>query len=331
MPPRSESPDPWSLPDMQDAAVDYVVAECGQPPAALKTPRGKEWVIGAAHRCSPVLGIDTQRLTEIILARHVAPLHIRLPIAPTTSTPACPEKDDKAEDALARLLNTEAESLAADEREELLDLLDTGAPLSRDQRTAIALLLRGSSTATRADLVRALLNWLCPKLTIPAYAVQQCRVTLYEPCGIRIVPARRWLETRHRRLNRQHVLVVDSGGYSRLFCYAAAAAVRRSRTRVSTLPFREWDIRFLHPQGNALDDVSLRKNLTLLAAFVHQDRTPGKDWANTFGETPAMTSWRKTRLNKKLNESTGDRTFVFPGLRAKPDPRKGKTRLPKSA
>lgn len=340
--------DAWDSADLQDAAVEYC-AERMPPPGRVESVAGAEWRRRCAAKFAAELGVPAARLEEM-LRRYKAPVNVRLPDA--CGFVATAERDEtgewsdldplggvdarasarqnealtgtglmhEPENALSALLAEEEWSLQAGERQELARVLEEGLPLSREQRQGLGLMLRGSGAAARADLARGLLLWLCPQLAQPVYGVRREELVLRAPCRVERWSASRVLATSHRALNGQHLrFIEDETGRARVYFYAACRErpARRQGTRC-------FEIRSLQTKGNAHDDTGLRKNLTLLAAFVQHDTTTGVGWARTFGETKAMVSVRRARITQLLNEGTGGKAHL-PGMRHRPDPRKGTT------
>lgn len=317
----------WASPALRAAAIDYCIAQM-PPPPSLSSPAGQDWLQRCSAACGPQLGLPARDLADILQGYRAAD-HIRLPDAPAlaelpehvvTQNTIAAGLAAPQETALEALMHEDESALDAAEMEELIAALETCTGLSDRQRSAVILLVRTFARDQRPEFVRGLLEWLCPQLTLPVYTVRRDQITLSGPCRIEVLPAIHCLETDFYSLNSQHIrLTEETTGRTLVFLYASA-----SESIPRTPGTRRFIIRSLEPRGNQYDDSTVRKNLTLLTAYVSRDRRRGTHWAASFGETRAMVSHRRRRLTDRLNQNGGKTNL--PGMKPHRDPRRGTKR-----
>ena len=224
-------------------------------------------------------------------------------------------------DPLEYLLAAECDVLHEEERKALAMALERGEPLRRDQRLALAVLLRGAEMASRRDVVRAVLDFIVPQ-DGSVTTIWEERVTmLTAPAGsVGVqVPMGRKIPGCASLLGGSMLVISEGDGTVwRVVPYSRLKRVGASANGQKVL----FTVRMLVPRESFARDHVLRQ-FALLASLVREETRNGQEWAQLFGTTKADVSWTRKKLVKKVETATGS-AVGWRQVRHKPDPRKGR-------
>lgn len=337
--------DPWSHDDLRRAAVEYTLQTCGDPPRG-SIPAAYS---GSLQQCAEALGVPPAALLNWIRNPAYLPpmserpdLHSRdfggghrsinfvdpddaddayherlatVPEIPPGATPA------PTADALTQLLSGECDRLHAAERHAIALALESGDPLSRPMRHAIAVTLRGADMHTLRDTVSALLAFINPAGSAirTLWGVRETNLSCPLGSESRTLPIS--IPIQGFPVMGSQILQINAG--ARLIRAIPYARARRTRT----FPGRvEITIQQLIPSRQTFASETILRQMALLAAWVQNDPKDGTQWARLFGQTKQAVSWTRNKLADRIQTATSARTNGFRALRAKDDPRKDKTR-----
>lgn len=354
----------WNARELKQSAVEYALRTCGDPPPRSAAGETAARYRARLTACAVALGMegDAQlwqwmhdpriRPSWDKGERHTAPhgrdgrpavllaeefgqdtaaaLDARAAALPEIAPGVLPSA---APDPLAALLEEEHGVLSERERAAMAAALERGDPLGRQERLALAMQLRGSCLATRREVVRAVLDYISPPGDGSVTHIWRAReIELPLPPGgswehleLRQSVVPEWSGGRNggAKIGRTLLVIRDaSGAVVRALPYTLVRRLRQRSGRSGPVlgAFR------LQPEETFARDLVLRQ-FALLASMVRGDGRTGKGWARLFGETKAATSYNRKRLDERVRADSGS-AAGFRGLRAKPDPRKGRRLKP---
>lgn len=315
----------WNDRMVQIATVEYAWREIGGPPdkrsgaaarsewdkaaeglsAAMKVPGGRRvlesWMRDEKNRpeCTRGSGPARDDDDETIIAREAAP-----------------------SDLLEGLLKEEDETLSEGERLELALALECGGEMCQAQRNALAVLLRGSAYATRAEILFAVVAFLVPEedglgrrrlwnrkrssMRVPeggAFSHEAASVVL---AGYPLIGS--------------SVLVVRDGAG---VLVAARIFARAKGRRGDQLEYCQ-----LVPSETFFSPLTSRR-LAIMESLMHPGRaSEGKRMAKLFGVSEPAVHYQRKGMVEKVKAATGSHVG-FSGLRNVDQKNKGVARGPR--
>lgn len=315
----------WNDRMVQIATVEYAWREIGGPPdkrsgaaarsewdraaeglsVAMKVPGGRRvlesWMRDEKNRpeCTRGSGPARDDDDETIIAREAAP-----------------------SDLLEGLLKEEDDTLSEGERLELALALECGSEMCQAQRNALAVLLRGSAYATRAEILFAVVAFLVPE---------------EDGLGRR----RLWKATRSSAVvpeggsyDHEKTSVTIAGhpviGSSVLVIKDAEGKVVKARIFARANLFRNGAVEYSHllPSETFFSPLTSRR-LAIMESLMHPTRSSeGKRMAKLFGVSEPAVHYQRKGIVEKVKAVTGSHVG-FSGLRNVDQKNKGVARGPR--
>jgi hypothetical protein len=332
----------WTHPDLRAAAVEFLLQQCGprKHGDAWKTKFHEiaaslgfrdaaglaqlgEWFEDPQYRpdldteCMGSRPETTSVADDAAVLEHCAAT-IPAPNIPEGALPS------RAPDFLTELLREESDALSAKEREEIARALDSGKGLTAQQRSALATILRGAETSSKAEIVRAVIDFLIPSGSEEGFAwvVKQSRLTIQTGqtldavfCSVRIAgfPV----------MGQTHLVVKEASG--RLVTSLLYARAKCICSREGTRATQQVQYTQLIPSKTFAKE-QIAQNLALLADMVRPGNAQrdGKSWGSLFGTSKQLVSYHRKKLAAKIADASGARSQPrAPGLRSNPHRTKG--------